>query len=226
MTKHPDHHGTPETPLESRDRTRGRRRAGVAAGLSAGLVGGALAGVTLGSAGLSSAAGNTAAPLAIVQQVDDETPAPDTDTGADDRRARAGERIADALQPLVDDGTLTAEQVDAVSDRLVEVGAERHGDRLERRGNRLDRRIARADAVAEVLGMDVDELRAELRDGQTLAEIAEASGVDIQEVIDVMVEQAAQRLDAAVEAGRLTDDEAADRLAAITERLTDHLAGS
>lgn len=46
---------------------------------------------------------------------------------------------------------------------------------------------ARADAVAEALGMTGGELRAALVGGSTIAEVAEAEGVDVQVVIDALV---------------------------------------
>lgn len=73
-------------------------------------------------------------------------------------------------------------------------------------------------AVADAIGVSTRELRDALRDGQTLAEIAEAHGTDPQAVVDVLVANGTDRLDAAVDAGRI-DRPAADALeASLPER--------
>jgi hypothetical protein len=57
--------------------------------------------------------------------------------------------------------------------------------------------------LADVVGISTDDLRAALRDGQTLAQVAEANGVDPQQVVDVLVANGTERLDAAVASGRI-----------------------
>ena len=54
---------------------------------------------------------------------------------------------------------------------------------------------AHLETVAEVIGVSVDELRAALVDGRSIAEVAEANGVDRQAVVDALVEEATARLD-------------------------------
>lgn len=49
--------------------------------------------------------------------------------------------------------------------------------------------------LAAVLKMTVEELRAELRSGKSLAQIAEAQGVDIDDVKAVLIEKATERVD-------------------------------
>ena len=144
------------------------------------------------------------------------------DTAADDHESK----LADVLQPLVDDGTITDEQRDAVVDTLIEARPDR-GDRHGKRGHGPFGRHGRGHhtgAVAEILGLDPAELRAELRDGNTLADIAEAQGVEIDAVVDAVVERAEERLATAVENGRLTEAEAADKLDEIRDRITDRIA--
>lgn len=82
------------------------------------------------------------------------------------------------------------------------------------RGGREDR----GQEVAEVLGIETEELREQLRGGATLAEVAEENGVDAQSVIDVIVAQMSERLDRAVESGRLETAEADERRAELAER--------
>jgi hypothetical protein len=88
------------------------------------------------------------------------------------------------------------------------------------RGARGERRAERAQATADLLGIEVDALRAAFEEGQTLAQIAEANGVDVQTIIDAKVDAKTERINAAVEEGRLTDAEAAEKLADVEERVT------
>ena len=79
--------------------------------------------------------------------------------------------------------------------------------------------------MAESIGISTDDLRAALRDGQTLAEIAEANGVDPQRVVDVLVGNGTERLDAAVAAGRIDQATADERKANLPERAADLVNG-
>ena len=78
---------------------------------------------------------------------------------------------------------------------------------------------ARLDATAAAIGITADELRSALQDGSTIAEVAEANDVDIQTVIDAHVADAEAHLDQAVEDGRLTEEEAAERKESLSERI-------
>jgi hypothetical protein len=79
--------------------------------------------------------------------------------------------------------------------------------------------------VADALGISRDDLRAALRDGQTLAGIAEANHVDPQRVVDVLVANGSERLDAAVAAGRIDRATADERKADLPERVADLVNG-
>jgi hypothetical protein len=52
--------------------------------------------------------------------------------------------------------------------------------------------------AAEAIGITEDELRAALQDGQSIAQVAEAEGVDVQVVIDALVADATERLEEAI----------------------------
>ena len=58
-----------------------------------------------------------------------------------------------------------------------------------------ERRAERLTNLAEILGIDEDALKTALRDGQTIAEIAEANGVDVDSVVDQLVADATARLE-------------------------------
>lgn len=63
-------------------------------------------------------------------------------------------------------------------------------------------------SLAELVGTDVDGLKTALSEGQTLAQVAEANGIEAQTVIDALVEKVNARIDSAAEAGKLTEEEA------------------
>ena len=92
-------------------------------------------------------------------------------------------------------------------ERITDHGAPRH------QGGHIDR-------LAELLGTDADGLKSALQEGSTLAEIAEANGIDAQTVIDALVEQADEYIALAVESGKLSQEEAValvDQVAAQVE---------
>jgi hypothetical protein len=81
-------------------------------------------------------------------------------------------------------------------------------------------RGAGLDAAATALGMTREELRAELDEDTTIADVAEARNVDVQKVIDAMVADAKAHLAEKVAEGRLTQAEADAKAATLTERIT------
>lgn len=83
------------------------------------------------------------------------------------------------------------------------------------------------DTIAEALEMEpeavIEALRAE--EGTTLADVIEANGGDIDAIVATFVEDATERINEAVEDGRLNQEEADERLAELEERITDRLNG-
>mgnify|MGYP006921590253 CR=1 FL=1 len=73
--------------------------------------------------------------------------------------------------------------------------------------------------VAEALGLEWDALFAAFQDGQTLAEIAEAQGVDLDAVYDAMLVEAEAHMAALIEAGTITQEEADEHLAWMHENI-------
>jgi ribosomal protein S20 len=177
-----------------------------AAGLTVGLLGGGAIAVV---AGLPSLAGASSSPTWV--QATDDTTVESDDTSGDHTT-----HLQDALQPLIDDGTITQAQADAVIAALEaarpEGGMGRHGG--------FGHGGAGLTAAATALGVTEDELRTELRSGSSLADVAAAKGVDVQAVIDAIVAEATAAIDQAVTDGRLTADEAAEKKAELSERVT------
>ena len=143
----------------------------------------------------------------------------DTTVEAEADRPIATDRIAEALAPLVTDGTITQAQADAVASHLADelpLG-HRHG---------FGMRAGFGQEVADVLGLTTDELRTRLQGGESLADIAEAEGVDVQAVVDAIVAEHDERLDQAVADGRITQEQADERAATLEEHAQDMVDGT
>jgi hypothetical protein len=75
--------------------------------------------------------------------------------------------------------------------------------------------------AAEALGLEPDALFDALRNGQTLTEIAEAQGVDVQSVYDAVLAEAGEHVAALVEAGTITQEQADEHLAWVSEHVAE-----
>ena len=82
------------------------------------------------------------------------------------------------------------------------------------------------DDAAAAIGIEESALRDALDGGQSIAEVAEANGVDAQDVIDAMVTAKADQLAEKVEEGRLTQAEADEKAADLESRITDQVNGA
>jgi transposase-like protein len=150
----------------------------------------------------------------------------------------APEELSDALRQALEnrldeavaEGRLTDEQADRLKERLEaddfplfrgpglgppRLHFHRHGPRL----------FAALDAAADYLDLTEEALRASLRDGKTLAEIARAKGKSVDGLVDALVAEKAKRLDEALADGRITKAQR-DRIAAnVREHVTDLVNG-
>jgi polyhydroxyalkanoate synthesis regulator phasin len=135
---------------------------------------------------------------------------------ADEGTGSAVERVTDALSGLVSDGSITQEQADEVATTLDEAGIG-HGGPGHGGGPDLA-------SAATALGMSEDELRTALEtDGTTLADVAEEQGIEVGALVDALVTAGEERIAAAVEDGRLTQEQADERLADLEERITERV---
>jgi hypothetical protein len=75
--------------------------------------------------------------------------------------------------------------------------------------------------VGDVLGLTQDQIRDLRQDGLSLAQIAERQKVDAQKVVDALVARWTERIQARVDAGALTTDEAAQLRTQVQTRATD-----
>ena len=75
------------------------------------------------------------------------------------------------------------------------------------------------EAAAEVLGLSEDELRAALQDGQSLAQIAEAQGMSVEDFTAALQSNITAALQAQLDAGEITQEEFDEITANLSENL-------
>ncbi len=137
----------------------------------------------------------------------------DSTATAPAERPDPGARFDEALKPLVDNGTITQEQADAVKQAL-----------KDSRGKGGPRGM-QLDAVAQALGLSADELHTKLEGGSTIAQVAQEQNVDVQVVIDAMVAGMNNRTDEALANGKIDQTKADQLKANATQRATDMVNG-
>ena len=148
--------------------------------------------------------------------------------GVDEEKLQSSVKQAatDTIDEAVKSGDLTQKQADRAKEFVDKAGPGFLGKRLGpalRMGRiaPMPRHMAGLQgsdvlqAVADKLGMSVDDLRSELCSGKALTDIAKEKGVSEQEVRDAAVAAAKTQLDQAVKDGKLTQKQAD----AILERL-------
>ena len=121
------------------------------------------------------------------------------------REARQQQRI----DRLVEDGVITQEQADT----LTEVREAIHAEREARKAEKLQ-------GIADAIGITVDELEAAKESGQTLAEIA---GDNLPALVEHMTAEATEKINDAVAEGRITQEQADEKLDGLSERIEQRL---
>lgn len=172
-----------------------------AIGLTAGIAAGGLGGLILAVPAISGAQTSS-------------TTAADVSAPAD--RPDPAVHIAEVLKPLVDDGTITQTQADAVSAALVADHQARDGEH-----GKGGPGGPKAEVLAQALGMTTDELHSALESGKTIAQVAADQGVDVQVVIDALTAGMTSHINEEVANGELTQEEADAKLADLSTHITD-----
>jgi len=168
-------------------------------GVTAGLLIGAGAGLLMNVSGGASASSAPVSTIASSVDTNDDADGGrgegEHDGAKMDPAARQA-KLREALQTLVDAGTLTSSQVEAIVAALE--AARPAGDQDHesddghqgRGGPKSERRQEMLAAAAEAIGITTTELQTAVKSGQTIAEVAEANGKSVQSVIDALVAQA------------------------------------
>lgn len=190
-----------------------RKKVGALA-VAAGLVGGGVGAAVLNSATAGAQSNGSTSTTA---------PAP-TGPGAIDPAAARQARLATELQSLVDNGTITSAQRDAVVKTLAEApGFGRGGGHGP--GMRGGMAGEDGDVVAKAIGIDSATLRSEMEAGKTIAQVAQAHNVGVDAVVKALVDAESAEIDQRVTDGLMTADEAAQAKAGVTQRVTDLVNG-
>ncbi len=128
--------------------------------------------------------------------------------------------IQDTRTEMIDEavaaGKLTEEQGERLKERAEEGGflfPPRHREGRFRDGHGFCHRAAGhvLEAAAEVLDMPKDELKEQLEDGKSLAEVAEAQGMSVDDFKAGLLDEVKATLDTLVDEEKLTQEQA-DRL--------------
>ena len=126
-----------------------------------------------------------------------------TETTADGEERSV--RLREALESLVEDGTITGAQADAVAEHLATTFPGRHGHFLGRGPG-----LASFESAADIIGIENSALREALADGATLAEVAEDNGVAVDTLVAGLVSAVNEKLDELVADGPITEEQAAE----------------
>lgn len=198
------------------------RKVLVGAAVAAGLLGGSVAVAAVNPLSLAGAQD----PASTDPPPTTAAPQPPADPGTDPRKdgphrghkGDRGEVLKQTLDELVAKGTITQAQEDAILEAL----KAKIGDHRGKRGPGFGFPDIRdmADTVAGAIGIDVETLKTELEGGKSIADVAQAHGVDPQVVIDAIVAKIDAKIDEAVAAGKIP----ADRAAQIKQQVPEHVA--
>ena len=138
--------------------------------------------------------------------------------------------LKSALSGLVSDGTLTQSQADKVATTLDSKlprrgGPGRHGPfgGPGGHGPRHELRVQEFAAAAKTLKLTPAQLRDKLRAGTSLAAVAKAQGVSVNDLVAALVTVAQDQLAVDVKAGRLTQAQSDTIKATLTQRITDRV---
>jgi len=138
------------------------------------------------------------------------------------------------LDKAVEEGNLTQNQADRIRERADQgFGPGMMGGGLGRgmmgrglgwgmMGDSQDSLIA---VAADKLGMTVDELQTQLKDGKTIADLASEKGVDLQSIVDAFMTSRQEALSQAVTDGKITQEQADQMLENMRDMVEDHLNG-
>jgi polyhydroxyalkanoate synthesis regulator phasin len=198
---------------------------------------GAIAATTLAGGSLAIAlanplgiAGAQNEPSTATTQPAPATTAPAAGNDAGEKKGKGGpgfgghgrpQVLEETLKELVANGTLTQAQADAIVSSLkakIEAGG-KGGPGGHGPGQGMQKDMM--DAVAAVIGVDAASIVSDLQAGKSLAEIAQAHGVDPQKVIDAITAKITAQIDQGVADGKITAERAAKMKADIAAHVAE-----
>jgi hypothetical protein len=164
------------------------------------------------------------------------------DTPRQERRGRFLERVAEnlgvdtaQLETAIDDAQLDIIDEALANGRINEEQAAKLRQRVEdgkgifgpllkhRHVRRVQVRHAIVESAATALNISTGELRAELKAGKSIADVAAEQGVALDDVKQQILDDASAKLATAVSNGRITQERADEMLGNLSARLDDLL---
>lgn len=147
-----------------------------------------------------------------------------------------GGALSETLKELVANNTITQQQADAITSSLEQkMKARGEGGGKGERGGKgghggpgrggVEGKKQFGETAAGAIGIDVATLRTELEGGKSIAEVAQARGVDPQKVIDAIVAKATADIDQAVADGKIPAERAADIKSKLGTRIAEMVNG-
>jgi polyhydroxyalkanoate synthesis regulator phasin len=131
--------------------------------------------------------------------------------------------LQNQVDEAVEDGRLTEEQGERLKERI------ESGEVPFLGGFGLGLRhhlgFASLESAASFLDVTEDDLRDRLRAGETLVEVARDEGKSVSGLVDALVDAANERIDEAVEDGRLDEERAAELREDLESRITELVNG-
>ena len=139
--------------------------------------------------------------------------------GADRLRAALQQTALQEVDAALGRGDITAQQAQQARERINAGEIGKLGFGIGRGGGRGGFGLgASRDQLAQFLGVTAEQLRTELN-GRSLAQVVQAHGRSRDQLIQFLTTTAQQQMAAAVQAGRLTQQEADQRLANLRSRI-------
>jgi hypothetical protein len=166
---------------------------------------------------------------AAVAASQDSSPSSESNAVIDDAAKQLGipsSKLSDALKQALSDrvdaavaaGRVTKAEGDALKARIQSDDFPLLGG--PHRGVGHFGFIGRLESAAGYIGIKEAQLRTELESGKSLAQIAKAHGKPVDGLISALVAAAKNKLDDAVSAGRLTQDQETEMLSVLKDRIT------
>jgi polyhydroxyalkanoate synthesis regulator phasin len=133
--------------------------------------------------------------------------------------------LKNRVDAAVADGRLTKEEGQRMKERIDAGDVPFLGPGFHRHHHGPGLFHAKLEAAAEYLGMTQAQLREALSAGKTLAQVARDRDKTVAGLVDALVEQAEQKLEEDVDAGRLTEAEKREMLSGLRRRITEMVNG-
>ncbi|MCP5026982.1 MAG: hypothetical protein GY929_11930 [Actinomycetia bacterium] len=169
------------------------------------------------------ALGSVLSPISLASAQDDTSPgieAPAGEAGEQARNGRGGPARfgGEILDRMVEDGVIDQATADDITEWIEAEKAEHQAEREAQRAERLD-------TVAGYIGISADTLQTAFEDGQTLADIAEANGKDVDELINELVVDAKAEIEERATENDIPEERVEEMLEDVEERVEARVNG-